>query len=186
MDTNIAEILNWMILGDKGKCFRNAVHHLTPSAVGTHTICQMAEGWQVPGRELSSIHFASGFGGNVTARLKKRERTSFLDTLVDPGTLFSPVLSPPVSIINRFSAVTQPWCNGCCCKSFASSHLSLFLTPNKLIYSWHHGNSNTMEERQKKWKLTEVLKFMGSFTFHRIHKLHVLLWSAVILYTVYF
>lgn len=119
-----------MILGDKGKHFRNAVDHLTPSAVSTHAICQMVEGCQVPGRELGSIPLASGFGEDITARLKEQERTSFLDTPVDPGTLFSPALSPPVSIINRFSAVSQPWCNGCCCKSFASSHLSLFLTPN--------------------------------------------------------
>lgn len=97
-----------MILGDKEKCFRNVVDYLTPSAAGTHTICQMAEGCQVPGRELSSIHLANGFGEDITARLKEQERTSFLDTLVDPGTLFSPALSPPVSIINRFSAVTQP------------------------------------------------------------------------------
>lgn len=119
-----------MILGDKGKCFRNAADHLTPSAVGTHTICQMAEECQVAGRELSSIRFTSGFGEDITARLKEQERTSFLDILVDPGTLFSAALSPPVSIINRFSAVTQPRCNGCCCKAFASSHFSLFFTPN--------------------------------------------------------
>lgn len=151
-----------------------------------HTVYQMAEGCQVPGRELSSICFAGGFNEDVTAWLKEQERTSFLDTLVDPGTLFSPALSPPVSITNRFSAVTQPWCSWCCSKSFASSHLSLFLAPNKLNYSLHRGNSNTMEERHKKWKLPGILKFLGSFTFHRIHKLCVVLWSTVILHTVSF
>lgn len=64
-----------MILGDKGKCFRDAVDHLTPSAAGKHTVCQMAEGCQVPGRELSPICFASGFGEDVTVRLKEHSLT---------------------------------------------------------------------------------------------------------------
>lgn len=117
-----------------------------------HTVCQMAEG----ARSLFTSQV-------VFAKTSLHGWRSIPWHTGRSGTLLSPALSPPVSIINRFSAVSQPWCNGRCFKSFASSHFSLFLTPDKLITVCIMELVTQHKRSRKKWKLPGNPEVYGEF-----------------------